>query len=224
MDFEKIKNFYDSTYYGDKTKKYQFDLKRHLSWLHDVPNKVNQSEKLLDIGCGDGQVCSLLVGRGYQVFGLEISEEALKNARQKVPKGLFFLSDGSNHLSFKDEEFDLITCLGVLEHVLEPMKMLEECYRVLKKGGMAIFLVPNSWNPYFWVGGTEQIYEEPHSLNAWKSMFEKAEFEVKRVIKDLGPSLSPGLSNTKKMKIYLHKIINFLPLQMTYQFNFTLRK
>lgn len=45
-------------------------------------------------------------------------------------------------MSFEDGRFDTVVNIHVLEHVLEPLKMLQEIARVLKKGGYAVFLIP----------------------------------------------------------------------------------
>jgi len=56
---------------------------------------------------------------------------------------LFEVGDGCN-LKYKNETFDTILNIHVLEHVFEPIKMVKEAARVLKKGGYAIFLIPSS--------------------------------------------------------------------------------
>lgn len=55
----------------------------------------------------------------------------------------FVVGDGCN-LKFKNNTFDTILNIHVLEHVFEPIKMVKEAARVLKKGGHAVFLIPNS--------------------------------------------------------------------------------
>ncbi len=52
--------------------------------------------------------------------------------------------DGCNMTQFQDCQFDTVLCLQVLEHVFDPVKMVNECKRVLRQGGFAIFLVPQT--------------------------------------------------------------------------------
>lgn len=61
------------------------------------------------------------------------------------PKFELVHGDGC-HMEFPDSSFDTVLNIQVLEHVFEPIKMVEEISRVLKKGGYAIFLVPQTAN------------------------------------------------------------------------------
>jgi ubiquinone/menaquinone biosynthesis C-methylase UbiE len=55
------------------------------------------------------------------------------------------LGDGCN-LEFKNNTFDTIVCIQVIEHVFEPIKLFKESARVLKKGGYGIFMAPQTGN------------------------------------------------------------------------------
>lgn len=226
MNYDKIKEYYENVYWKENYGSGAGlpDLRRNLSFLSELPEKVDVQKKSLDIGCGDGLASLLLSQRGYQVFGVDISQNALALAKRLVPQGNFFLAEKSGKLIFQDEEFDLITCLGVLEHIEDPQILLQECYRTLKKDGTAIFVVPNSWHPYFWFGGTGQILEQPRSLAGWKKLFESNQFDIKGIAKDPGPGFQKGLAVIKNIKVFLHKCFSFFPLCLTYQFKFSLKK
>ena len=80
---------------------------------------------------------------------VEYSEEHV--IKVDDPKYAAVLADGCQ-LCFKDHTFDTVLNIEVLEHVFEPIKMFQEIARVLKPGGHAIFLVPQ----------TGDIHELPH--------------------------------------------------------------
>lgn len=224
MNHDSIKKYYEQVYTDKTDKAFAFDEQRYKSWLKNLPAPANPQSRSLDIGCGAGYICHLLQQSGYEVHGNDISSKAIGLAQKRVPSGHFRLSHASGKLEYPDEHFDLITCLGVLEHIPQPERVLQECVRVLKKGSHALFIVPNSRNPYFWFGGTEQIEEHPRSLKQWSTLFQSCGLTIVNVTKDQGPACHKNCSTIKKIKISLHKILNLFPIGATYQFNFLLKK
>jgi len=98
--------------------------------------------KLLDVGCGTGVLSRLLVERGYDVTGIDISENAITRC---ISKGLnAFQQDLSERLLFRDEEFDGILMSEVIEHIADTFFVLHGLNRVLKTGGVFILTTPNS--------------------------------------------------------------------------------
>lgn len=101
----------------------------------------NRKGKLLDVGCSDGRISKLFLERGYDVYGVDISEKALKKAEERGIKAI--KADITKKLPYKDAEFDLVFCGEVLEHVLDPMSLLKEIHRVLKNSGEFVLTIPN---------------------------------------------------------------------------------
>lgn len=223
MRHRDIRGYYEHLYDAKADDAFPLDAERYQSWLVRVPPAARGSRSL-DIGCGVGFACEVLAARGYEVHGVDISERALDRARTRVPTGRFRASDETGRLDYGDGFFDLVICLGVLEHIPEPQRVVQETYRVLRPGGTAIFMVPNSWSPYFWVGGTGQVLEVPRSLGAWRRMFEAAGFRVAALGRDPGPSWRASHPARKKAKLALHRVLNRMPLRLTYQFLFTLSR
>ena len=107
--------------------------------------------KLFDVGCGEGFMLNL-VNQQYpnvELYGCDINESAVNFAKQQVPKADLFVCDGSN-INVPSHSFDVIVCTEVLEHVLEPEKILAEIKRVLKPGGSVLLSVPHE--PFFMLG------------------------------------------------------------------------
>lgn len=71
-----------------------------------------KESSILEIGCGDGRVSEFLVQRCKNFVGVDLDEEAISNAKNRVGKGKFLVADGQD-LPFKDVEFDgLLKNLG----------------------------------------------------------------------------------------------------------------
>jgi ubiquinone/menaquinone biosynthesis C-methylase UbiE len=96
---------------------------------------------LLDVGTGTGQF--LAVARGYfkDVCGTEISESAIEIARTKY--NLNLMQGEVEDMSLPPGAFDNVTLFHVLEHVPDPMKLLERCRRLLCENGILLVCVPN---------------------------------------------------------------------------------
>ncbi len=109
----------------------------------DVALKLlEKGDKLLDIGCGDG-IVGYFAGTDYrQIFGVDVSDIALKIAEKRgvITRKMNVNNDA---LPYEDKFFDAITCLDVIEHVFEPVNLINEIFRVMKTEGVLIISTPN---------------------------------------------------------------------------------
>lgn len=94
--------------------------------------------RILDVGCGSGNYSLQLARLGYQVVGIDISEEMLKLAREKAQKEGFdirFEKQDVYALTFDSESFDGIFSMAAFEFIHEEKQAMDEMLRVLKPGG-----------------------------------------------------------------------------------------
>ena len=106
----------------------------------DALGNTQPSSKILDVGCGVGQVVQRLIELGHEAYGVEISEPNIAKAKEVSP--LCQLYDGVT-LPFNDDTFDSAGALNVLEHVEQPETFITELVRVVKPGGRIILSSPN---------------------------------------------------------------------------------
>lgn len=104
-------------------------------------------QRVLDVACGGGYLLMEAEARGLVTSGIDIAEAALAKARAIAPKSELRQGD-AEALPYADGAFDIVTCLGSLEHFLRPDVALEEMRRVLAPTGRAIVVVPNQWFAY----------------------------------------------------------------------------
>ena len=136
---------YDREHYSPTPRYDKLDHRRKRVIKIFSNHKFN---RILDIGCGDGKYSALLgkVCNATEVYGIDISEKGVKLARNNGIKA-FQLDIDEDDLPFKDNYFDAIFCGDLIEHLYDPDHLLDECYRVLKEGGLFVITTPNlaSW-------------------------------------------------------------------------------
>lgn len=104
---------------------------------------IYNSKKLLDIGCGDGEILDVVEPRQIvNVYGIDNNPDSLKIA-QKKGMNVKICDINLEKIPYVDNFFDHIICLDVIEHVSNPRFLLSEAYRVLRKGGKIILSTPN---------------------------------------------------------------------------------
>lgn len=121
----------------------RFEVNRYQTVYDLLPSKI---ERLLDVGCGDGYFIGMLKNKCEECYGVDVSPLRIENAQNKFKGQVnvhFKLCDVDEGLPFPDLFFDVVTCIAVLEHVLNPPRVVKEINRVLKNGGTFIVQVPN---------------------------------------------------------------------------------
>ena len=108
---------------------------------------INEDTRVLDIGCGHGDVLRDIYARTPHTYGVDPDADALKlnTIIQHTAVGT------AEALPFEDNFFDLAVSAFVLEHIDDPLSSFREIHRVLKPGGKVIFLTPNTWNYTVWI-------------------------------------------------------------------------
>ena len=139
-ELDEMKSFYDGVYYANAKKPLQGS--KHLK---NLAGKLGlaKNNAVLDVACGLGEwlhVCDTL---GAKVHGIDLSQRAIEYCEKHMPTGEFF-AQAAEELPFANESFDLVTCLGSLEHFVEPVIALKEMARVAKSDAQLVILVPNA--------------------------------------------------------------------------------
>lgn len=93
-------------------------------------------ERILDLGCGTGQLTQKIAGRGADVAGLDASPDMIGQARQNHPRLKFILKDAA--LMDFDEEFDAVFSNAALHWMLEASDVAKAIARALRKGGRLV--------------------------------------------------------------------------------------
>ena len=147
-DLEVTRHPVGSRGFFDDLDQYHFEKLHHL--LDLIPFEGYAGRQVLEVGCGAGIDLARFARKGAEVTGVDIAESAIDLARanflQQGLRGAFQVADGEQ-LPFPDASFDLVYAHGVVQYTAHPQQLVNECRRVLRENGLAIFQVYNrvSW-------------------------------------------------------------------------------
>src|SRR5204862_6722418 len=97
--------------------------------------------RLLDVGCGRGELLLEAAARGFDVTGIDLSAHAVQTANERLGAPVAIDADLQS-AAFPDGRFDVCMCSDVLEHVRDPIALLREIRRVLKPEGVLFLVTP----------------------------------------------------------------------------------
>jgi len=147
-----------------------------------------ENQRVLDLGCNVGILTNLLVERGAEVKGLDLSISTLSLGK-KVHRRISFIRGDGENIPFKERSFDSVICVEVLEHVPKPQHLIDQALRVLKPGGSFIVIVPNDDSLLFkfiwWIwqhtGGKKWVGLHIHIYNPISLRYLLSDFKLERV-------------------------------------------
>ena len=156
-----------------------------LEWIHQ---RVPLTDKrVLDVGCGGGILSDAMARLGAQVTGIDLSTKALTVAQlhaleANTPNVQYREISAEALAAEEPQQFDVVTCMEMLEHVPDPASVVKACAQLVKPGGWVFFSTLNR-NPksfLFAIVGAEYILKllpkgthefarliKPSELTAW---------------------------------------------------------
>ena len=182
-------------------KKNLFQRLWHTSRFKQVKRVIKSvNGPFLDMGCHSGTFTAQVMKKinSDQVYGIDISHSAIELAKKRFPKGHFQMADAHN-LPFKDNFFEAVFCLEMLEHVDDPVKVLTEMRRVMKNQAYSVLLVPSE-NKLFKIVWFLWTMYYPVWRHAHVQSFQKSELE--KILKKL------------KFKVVMSKTFNLGMLKL----------
>jgi len=117
-----------------------------LQFIHD--RCILKAQNVLDIGCGGGILTEALAKRGAHMTGIDAAPHLIEVARQHAAQShlaqiRYFDSTAEAFANTHPAQFDVITCLELLEHVPDPQSLIQACAKLIKPGGHLFFSTLN---------------------------------------------------------------------------------
>lgn len=168
----KTKKAYADYYKGLETPIGGYD---RFLWVDSTLLSNQFGKTILDVGCGEGTLLSMLKAKQNKVFGIDASE-AGRTASQKKDIDCRVVDISTEKFPYNDDIFDIVLCLETLEHIENPHNCIWEIKRVLKEKGLFIVSIPNSkiLHPYVYPG----LFE----LKNFKTFLQLNSFEIQKII------------------------------------------
>jgi 2-polyprenyl-3-methyl-5-hydroxy-6-metoxy-1,4-benzoquinol methylase len=148
IDHDRIAEVYEGTV---GSREFQEVSRRRIHWMCAQVGGPD----VLDVGCSLGIASILLAREGHRVIGIDREREAIRAARERldqeeaqVRERVEFRVGEGRAVGFPDGSFDAVLLGEVLEHQLDPGKLLDEARRVLRPGGRIVVTTPYGVHPY----------------------------------------------------------------------------
>jgi ubiquinone/menaquinone biosynthesis C-methylase UbiE len=176
--FKKSWKTREETYYnhwvkGEPRNQIQLAFRNHWEIFNLLmKNKLfNKGKRCLEVGCGRGTISAYYIDNGYNYTLLDISSHVIEFAKEIFKKNNFkadFTVGDANRMPYKDNSFDIVFSLGLLEHFEDAETPIREQIRVLDKGGLFIgYIVPkyfhNVQKEYLWINEILKVYKKEKS-------------------------------------------------------------
>jgi 2-polyprenyl-3-methyl-5-hydroxy-6-metoxy-1,4-benzoquinol methylase len=132
-------------------------------WEHEaaLPH-IQRGQKVLDVGCGEGNFLAKVQGKGAIASGIELNRKAAKIAKDKGIHVHEELLQSHQLIDF----YDVVTSFQVLEHVADPLAFVQGCIKVLRPGGTLVIGVPND-DSFLRLDPTNYLNQPPHHMGLW---------------------------------------------------------
>lgn len=182
---------------------------------------LQNGDKVLEVGCGNGYYLSLLnrVGLKLDLTGVDIDQLALNDAKKFIGDNkVRLIHADASKLPFKDQIFDKIVMSEVLEHVQNEKKTLSEAYRVLKPNGIFALTTcninyPFLWDPINWL--LQHMFNTHIKSGFWAGIWNQhtrlyKEEQVERLIKQSKFEIKQSKSLTSWCIPFNHYIVNLI--------------
>jgi SAM-dependent methyltransferase len=177
---------------ASRTSPYQLNPSRygcHMLLLDCFPAN-GSGRRVLDVGCSNGYFASLLADRGFEVTGIE---QSTGHAGAFPPGVRLIEHDLERGLPYLEGRFDRIVCADILEHLRDPLALLQELASRLEPGGRLVASLPNSGNLYFRLSvlfgrfpmHDRGLFDRTHlhffTWAGWRQLFTEAGFSIENV-------------------------------------------
>ena len=164
MHKEKIKKAYNllansyNKLIDNKPHNAYYDRPNTLKLFNDVKGK-----SVLDAACGPGKYAEILLEKGANVTGFDLSTEMIKYAKERnVNQGSFFVHDLSQPLAMIDDgSFDYVLCALALHYIEDWTSTIKEFFRVLKTNGQLIIAIEHPFFEYNYYKAIDYFKTEP---------------------------------------------------------------
>ena len=164
-------------------------------WLYEAAEfRKHAGERVLEIGCGTGSDLLQFAKHGAIAVGIDITPEHLRLARERVGSLAQVFDGNGTNIPFENESFDYVYSHGVLHHLDQPRRMVEEIFRVLRPGGRfnvhvyarwsywpPLLMLKHGWNWKLWIENSrEPVHIDLYDGRELRRLFAPAKISLEK--------------------------------------------
>lgn len=147
--YQEGKGSYELRYSESEIKYFNFKIQQRAFVAERyLKSQSNKAKSMIDIGCGEGFALNHFNSNGYLVKGLDFSEAGVFNNHPHLLGNLKSgdLFESINEEILNENRYNLVWLQNVLEHVIDPVNLLESLGKLLSPGGVAVITIPNDFS------------------------------------------------------------------------------
>jgi len=170
-----------------------------LDWIREQAGGLN-GRRILDVGCGAGLLSEAMAIEGAEVTGIDLAGESLQVARlhglETGVKVDYQQTSAEEHAADHPAQYDLVTCMELLEHVPDPASVVRACGTLVRPGGLVCFSTLNR-NPKAFVlailGAEYLLRMLPRGTHSYEHFIKPSELAAAARAAGLEPAALAGL-------------------------------
>tara|TARA_B100000989_G_scaffold298957_1_gene291377 strand:- start:3224 stop:3958 length:735 start_codon:yes stop_codon:yes gene_type:complete len=134
---------------------------------HLCDNYLKKVGKLLDVGCGRGDMLKAFQKNNFLVYGLDLSQEAIKMC---APINVQNVNLEEENFEYSEKNFDVIFSKSLIEHLTKPINFMKSCKKLLSEDGILVIMTPSwkhhSWGPFY----LDHTHRTPFTLQSLRDL------------------------------------------------------
>lgn len=173
MNSDPVKDFFEQT---EVYLTYNYNLRIRTETVGNFLEKTGKDhfDEVLDMPCGTGDISLPFLGRFSRLTLMDFSENMVATAKEKTPDDLKakvrFIRDDFYAHNFGGRQYDLVMNIGILAHIRDPWRFLEESLKLVKPGGYLILQNTDANHPFaklifFYLSLRRAVGKDKYALN-----------------------------------------------------------
>lgn len=222
MDENKYNSIYENFDYSNPIENEIIIRKDAIRSINNLLKQNLTSKKLIDIGCGRGYFLDEARKKGFDVYGIDLSNKVIKYAKDVLK--LHVLKGNFNKITLV-KKFDICVLNQVIEHTQNPKLLIKSCKKILNKNGLIYIATPNIDSLLYKIMGKKYEYFLPpehlgyYNKKSLTYLLENNNFKILSIKYWSYPSNFAGI--TKKILVKENKPVNVIKIKQ--RNNFTLK-